>query len=199
MLLVPYSIVHLLDISGFLVSFEAIVFAYICWFSLGMTISFLLFVLTNDQVLLMFFFSTIPFAFWAQYCLLPQRRPKKAYRDIFRILSTWVLACIRRVGMKRSAGIATPISSLLDLVDKTSPRRAQSPPYSIPLHCVRIRVWQRLYPRQLPAITLPSHHLHQCRYPLVQIMGGVIAKIVLFLQQVSLLADLNLKQRYLNH
>jgi len=34
-LLVPYSIVRLLDISGFIVSFEAIVFAYVCWFSLG--------------------------------------------------------------------------------------------------------------------------------------------------------------------
>jgi len=34
-LLVPYSIVRLLDISGFVVSFEAIVFAYVCWFSLG--------------------------------------------------------------------------------------------------------------------------------------------------------------------
>jgi len=34
-LLVPYSFVRLLDISGFAVSFEAIVFAYMCWFSLG--------------------------------------------------------------------------------------------------------------------------------------------------------------------
>ena len=42
MLLVPYSIVRLLDISGFAVSFEAIVFAYVCWFSLGTTISFLI-------------------------------------------------------------------------------------------------------------------------------------------------------------
>jgi hypothetical protein len=32
--------VRLLDISEFVVSFEAIVFAYACWFSLGMTISF---------------------------------------------------------------------------------------------------------------------------------------------------------------
>jgi len=34
-LLVPYSFVRLLDISGFAVSLEAIVFAYMCWFSLG--------------------------------------------------------------------------------------------------------------------------------------------------------------------
>lgn len=40
--MVPYSIVRLLDISGFAVSFEAIVFAYVCWFSLGMTHFFLI-------------------------------------------------------------------------------------------------------------------------------------------------------------
>jgi len=34
-LLVPYSFVRLLDISGFDVSLGAIVFAYVCWFSLG--------------------------------------------------------------------------------------------------------------------------------------------------------------------
>ena len=47
MLLVPYSIVHLLDISGIVVSFEAIVFAYVCWFSLGMT-HFLLIICSDD-------------------------------------------------------------------------------------------------------------------------------------------------------
>jgi len=34
-LLVPYSFVRLLEISGFFVSFKATVFAYMCWFSLG--------------------------------------------------------------------------------------------------------------------------------------------------------------------
>jgi len=34
-LLVPYSFVRLMDISGFAVSSAAIVFAYMCWFSLG--------------------------------------------------------------------------------------------------------------------------------------------------------------------
>jgi hypothetical protein len=34
-LLVPYSFVRLLQISGFVVSSETIVFAYVCWFSLG--------------------------------------------------------------------------------------------------------------------------------------------------------------------
>jgi len=34
-LLVPYSIVRLLDISGFVVPFEATVFGFVCWFSLG--------------------------------------------------------------------------------------------------------------------------------------------------------------------
>ncbi|KAF8802528.1 hypothetical protein BYT27DRAFT_6764092 [Phlegmacium glaucopus] len=33
--LVPYSIVRLLDISGFVVPFEATVFGFVCWFSLG--------------------------------------------------------------------------------------------------------------------------------------------------------------------
>ena len=47
MLLVPYSIVRLLDISGFAVSFEAIVFAYVCWFTLGMT-HFLLIICPDD-------------------------------------------------------------------------------------------------------------------------------------------------------
>ena len=47
MLLVPYSFVRLLDISGFVVSFSAIVFAYMCWFSLGMTFS-LLFICPDD-------------------------------------------------------------------------------------------------------------------------------------------------------
>ena len=46
-LLVPYSFVRLLDISGFVVSFSAIVFAYMCWFSLGMTFS-LLFICPDD-------------------------------------------------------------------------------------------------------------------------------------------------------
>jgi len=43
LLLIPYSIVRLLDISGFLVSFEAIVLAYVCWFSLGIVDVFLLY------------------------------------------------------------------------------------------------------------------------------------------------------------
>ncbi|TFK40233.1 hypothetical protein BDQ12DRAFT_488623 [Crucibulum laeve] len=34
-LLVPYSVMRLLDISGFIVPFEAMVFAYVCWFTLG--------------------------------------------------------------------------------------------------------------------------------------------------------------------
>jgi len=42
-LLVPYSFVRLLDISGFAVSLEAIVFAYMCWFSLGVVDVFLLY------------------------------------------------------------------------------------------------------------------------------------------------------------
>ncbi|KAF8150756.1 hypothetical protein B0H34DRAFT_824442 [Crassisporium funariophilum] len=34
-LLVPYSVMRLLDISGFTVPFQAMVFAFVCWFSLG--------------------------------------------------------------------------------------------------------------------------------------------------------------------
>lgn len=146
----------------------------------------------------MFFFFTIRFAFWAQFCFL-QRRLKKTYQDVFRILSIWLFAILRRVGMKKPASIATPISSLLDLVDKAWPRRARSPSCTIPLFWVRIRVWQSFYPRQLP-MTLRSHHLHQRRYLLVQIMRGVIAKILLFLQQVSQFTNPSLQQRYhLNH
>lgn len=42
-LLVPYSIVRLLDISGFAVSFKLIIFADVCWFSLGVVIVLLLY------------------------------------------------------------------------------------------------------------------------------------------------------------
>lgn len=34
-LLVPYAIMRLLVISGFTVSFEAMIFAFVCWYSLG--------------------------------------------------------------------------------------------------------------------------------------------------------------------
>lgn len=36
-LLVPYSVLRLLEISGFFVPFQALVFAAVCWFMLGET------------------------------------------------------------------------------------------------------------------------------------------------------------------
>jgi hypothetical protein len=47
-LLVPYSFVRLMQISGFVVSLEAIVFAYVCWFSLGMTLLSLLIICPDN-------------------------------------------------------------------------------------------------------------------------------------------------------
>lgn len=144
-LLVPYSIVRLLDISGIVLPFEATVFGFVCWFSLGMTISvFSIFVLMIGQASLTFFFSTIPSVFWTQYSMpvLPQQGPEGAWnlstlQNVFGIL----LTPLRRVGNLKSVSIAALTSPLIDLFDKTWLWWALSPS-SIPFHCIWIRVWQ---------------------------------------------------------
>lgn len=179
----------LLKISAFNVSFKAITFAYVCWFTLGVTIPFLpLIVLTISQALLLFFFSAIPSAFWVQDYVLPQQRSAwYSYQDIFRILSAWVLVPLRRVGTKSQPWFPLTETRSMSL--------------ALPLQFIRIGAWHRIYPHRTSTINILSRPLHQHRYPLIRIWGGVVtARVLPFLQQgTHLLTNLTLQQYYLNH